>query len=412
MNIFEKLKQIIMFNKSYKEYLKSVGKSAVAINNVSLSDGMTPLYFSERRYQIFCDTFKIKPVINSSVEDNSSSEGSFTVKGKGEISRIGGGIGGGIEYTKSSNNCIKTTKNYGEDSYIQTIKNSIKDIKNVGYSILDAVENNFFYANFPVFHGSLIGSPKVLTDVYLWYGEYRNIKLYLCGNTKNVFSVDNDESQKTEWNPSTIQGQMDIFQYFIDEEKPDTFEKDDIFKLFEENIFQSVMNRTDMKSSYQWQEMIVYCTNIKEENGIKKVIGIPLLVIPSKEFGYGWYNLKYKLLDNGKIKNGDDITKKDTFFELDDGNFKINNDINNKDAFFEFDNGKFTGRFLMKEKILNGIHSRDEVTFSDKIDIKDINRAYQHRYLIKKTQSKPSSKQVKDCNDIIGICIDENLLKQ
>ena len=407
MNFFEKLKQKRMFNESYKEYLNSVKKSAVAINNVSFSDGMTPLYFSERRYQIFCDTFKIKPVINLSVEDHSSSEESITVKAKCEIARIGGEI----EYTES-NNGIKTTKNYGEDSKIQTIKNSIKDIKDAGYSILDAVENNFFYANFPVFHGSLIGSSKVLTDVYLWYGEYRNIKLYLCGNTKNVFSVDNDEFPNTEWNPSTIQGQMNIFQYFIDEEKPDTVEKDDIFKLFEENIFQSVMNRTDMKSFYQWQEMIVYCTNIKEENGIKKVIGIPLLVIPSKEFGYGWYNLKYKLLGNRKIKNGDDITKKDTFFESNDGIFKINNDINNKDAFFEFDNGKFTGRFLMKEKILDGSYSRDEVTFSDKINIKDINRAYQHRYLIKKTQSKPLSKQVKECNDIIGICIDENLLKQ
>lgn len=194
----------------------------------------------------------------------------------------------------------------------------------------------------------------------------------------------------------------------INDEENKNFKRNEIFKLFEDNIHKSVMNRRIDKSFYQWQEMIVYCTNIKEEDGIKKIIGIPLLVIPSKNFGYGWYNLKYKLQNSGKIEIGNNVNNKDTVFMLDGDKFKIDNNINNKDAFFEFDNGEFTGRFLMKEKIYYSILT-DKVKFSDKVKVIDANSAYQHRYSIQKMQEKPSSEQVKKSDDIIGICIDKNL---
>lgn len=407
MCILEKFKQKIEFNKSYKEYLESGKKSADAIKNVSFSDGMAPLYFSERRINNFLDAFSINPVISTTVEGSQSKEKSITIKAQGNIMGV---IGMGIEATGSDNN-KKTTKNHREDSYIKTIKDSIEYIKSKGCSILDATEMNFFYANFPVFHGSLIELTTEVTDVYLWYGEYRNIKLYLCGNKKNVSSVDRNEFPSTEWDPSSITGQKSIFQHLINEEKDKNFKNEEIFGLFEDNIHKSVMNRHEAKSSYQWQEMIVYCTNIKEENGIKKIIGIPLLVIPSKSFGYGWYNLKYKLLDVGKIKIGNNINNKDTFFESDDDKFIINNDINNKDAFFEFDNGEFTGRFLMKEKELYYSTSPDKVKFSDRVKVIDTNSAYQHRYSIKKIPTVPLPEQVKESDDIIGLCIDKNLLK-
>lgn len=388
MRILENWKIKKLIKKSYNTYLESIKKSEAAIANVSFSDGMAPLYFSDRRFKNFLDTFRISPVISSTVEDSQSNENSITRKVQADVKGI---VRAGIEITNSDSQNKKITKNHRDDSCITTIKNNIEGIKSNGCSILDATENNFFYANFPVFHGRLIEFTSKVKNVYLWYGEYRNIKLYLCGNANNVFSEDEDEYPNTEWNPSTIKGHKDIFQHLINEEKTGDYKNQEIFELFEDNIHQSVMNRTQSRSFYQWQEMIVYCTNIKEENGIKKIIGIPLLVIPSKRFGYGWYNLKYKLLNEGKIKNG--------------------NTINNKDAFFEFDNGKFTGRFLSKEREFFRNSVSDKISFSDKIDIIDTNSAYKNRYAIKNTQEIPSSEKVKNSDDIIGICIDKNLLK-
>jgi len=235
--------------------------------------------------------------------------------------------------------------------------------------------------------------------------------MILFSLANNVFSEDKDEHPNTEWDPSTITGQKDIFQHLINEENTGNYNNKEVFELFEYNIHQSVMNRTKSISSYRWQEMLVYCTNIKEENGIKKIIGIPLLIIPSKGFGYGWYNLKYKRLNEGKIKNDNTINNKDAFFELDQGKFKINEDINNKDAFFEFDNGNFTGKVLLIERDTLQNLSPDNIIFSDRIDTIDANNAYKNRYTIEKVQQIPSSKMVKNCCDIIGICIDKNLLK-
>lgn len=398
------------YKKSYNMYLESKQKSKAAIENVSFSDGMAPLYFSDRRFNNFLDTFSISPVISSIVEDSKSNGNSITGEVKVDVKKIvRAGAGMEINHSDSENN--KITKSHREDSYITTIKNNIERIKSKGCSILDATENNFFYANLPVFHGRLTDLTNQVKDVYLWYGEYRNIKLYLCGNANNVFSEDKDEHPNTEWDPSTITGQKDIFQHLINEENTGNYNNKEVFELFEYNIHQSVMNRTKSISSYRWQEMLVYCTNIKEENGIKKIIGIPLLIIPSKGFGYGWYNLKYKRLNEGKIKNDNTINNKDAFFELDQGKFKINEDINNKDAFFEFDNGNFTGKVLLIERDTLQNLSPDNIIFSDRIDTIDANNAYKNRYTIEKVQQIPSSKMVKNCCDIIGICIDKNLLK-
>ena len=405
MCILEKWKLKKLIKKSYSEYLESLKKSEAAIENVSFPDGMTHLYFSNRNFEKFLETFSINPPNNFTTEDIQSNKNRITVKGQAGVKRI---FEAGTEVTNSYSKNKKITENFRADSCIKTIKKNIESIKSDGFNIRDARENNFFYANFPVFHGRLIELNKEVPDVYLWYGEYGNIKLYLCGNIKNVSSIDENEFPSTKWDPSSIKGQRRIFQHLINDEGNKTFKRNDVFELFEDNIHKSVMNRRIDKSFYQWQEMIVDCTYIKEEDGIKKIIGIPLLVIPSKNFGYGWYNLKYKLRNSGKIKIDNNVNNKDAVFMLDGDKFKIDNNMNNKDAFFEFYNGEFTGRFLMKEKIYYSVLT-DKIKLSDKIKVIDANSAYQHRYSVQKIQEKPSSEQVKKSTDIIGICIDKNL---
>lgn len=369
--------------KMEREYLNSLEKSEEAIKNVMFSDGMAPLYFSNRKLEEFYNAFRIKPVISSVAENGWLSENSLTSKASVKIKGIAEKGHEGIN-TESRNG--NNTRNYGIDSDIITIKNNIEIIKQNGCSILDAIKNNFFYANFPVFHGNLFEFDKCLETVYLWHGEYRNIKLYLCGNTKNVFSVDKKEYPKAIWNPSTIEGQKDIFEYLVDEVSNTNYKNKNIFDLFEKNIKQSVMNRNGLsKSFYQWHEMIAYCTNIKNENGIQKIIGIPLLVIPSRYFGYGWYNLKL------------DLNK--------DGNFINKDHPNNKNTYFEFNGRNFTGKFLLKE---NEIYYND---FSNEFDVVDGNDAYKlGTYTVNRTKQIPHKEQVCKSDDIIGVYCYKNHL--
>lgn len=181
MCILEKWKLKKSIKKSYSEYLESLKKSETAIENVSFPDGMTHLYFSDRRFEIFLETFSVNPPNNFTAEDIQSNENRTTVKAQAGVKRI---FEAGTEVTNSYSKNKKITENFRADSCIKTIKKNIELIKSKGFSIRDATENNFFYANFPVFHGRLIELTTEVTDVYLWYGEYRNIKLYLCGNKK------------------------------------------------------------------------------------------------------------------------------------------------------------------------------------------------------------------------------------
>lgn len=99
--------------------------------------------------------------------------------------------------------------------------------------------------------------------------------------------------------------------------------------------------------------MVVFCTAFEEKNGIKRIFGVPILVIPSSGYGYGWYNLNHE----SRYEKG--------------SNKKYN--PNDKRRYYEFDNGNFTGRYL--DKIANNpipVSLYNEL----KVEVVDANSAY------------------------------------
>ena len=220
----------------------------------------------------------------------------------------------------------KITEYYGEDTKISIIKNNLEKIKKDGDKITEVNSWEIFYTHFPVFHGRLAEfyPDAIIESAYIWYGIYRNIELYLCGHSNNVYAIDNEEYPEALWAPSKIVGPKNIFENIVeyieknDNNIPDKLtDGKNIFEILSSNIKDSVMNRYIAKSFLQWHDMIVYCTSTEEKDGIKKIFGVPILVIPSPNFGYGWYNLNHE----GRYGDDSDIdyhpTDKTKYYEFD-----------------------------------------------------------------------------------------------
>ena len=133
--------------------------------------------------------------------------------------------------------------------------------------------------------------------------------------------------------------------------------------------------------------MVVFCTAFEEKNGIKRIFGVPILVIPSSGYGYGWYNLNHES-------------------RYEKGSNKYN--PNDKSKYYEFDNGKFTGRYL--DKIDD---NPNPAALYNELEEIDANSAYgMHSFVTKKSGKIPDRRTVEKCDDIIGLCIEKYLFKK
>lgn len=383
----------LKIKRATKIYYESKKKSEEALNDILFKDGETPLYFSKTHYNLLLDTFNIKTRVSSSHEVGSVIKDNVSIKGK---------IGNNATSMESENlsseeSSVKYSESYDRSSEISTLKDNLEKIKREGKKITEVNKKEYFYTRFPVFHGRIaeFRPDNIIKSAYIWYGIYRNIELYLCGSANNVFQVDKKEYPEALWAPSSIEGPKNIFHnlvYEIAENNNDILgeltEGKSIFEILSANIKDSVMNRYVAKSFLQWQDMIVLCTAFEENGGIKRIFGVPVLVIPSPSYGYGWYNLNHE-----------------SRYEKDSNN-KYN--PNDKTRYYEFDNNKFTGRYL--DKIDDSPISAD---LYKKLDEVDANSAYAlHSFEIKKDRNKPDISKVKKCDDIIGICIEKHLFKK
>jgi len=376
-----------------KIYSESQKKSEETLNDISFKDGETPLYFSKTHYNLLLKTFSIKPEVSSSHEICSIMRNNASVKGK-----IGNGVTSiGSEYFSSEELGVKEQNFYSGSSEISTIKDELEYIKNKGKKITEVNKKEIFYAHFPVFHGRIaeFKLENVIKSAYIWYGLYRNIELYLCGSANNVLQVDKKEYPEALWAPSSIDGPKNIFYNLVSEivENDNDISEEltggkSIFEILSANIKDTVMNRNKAESFLQWQDMIVFCTAFEEKDGIKRIFGVPILVIPSPRYGYGWYNLnhesRYEKCSNNKYNPND------------------------KTRYYEFDNDKFTGRYLYK------IDDTPIPTVSYKnLEEVDANSAYvMHSFETKYNKNIPSRSKVEKCDDIIGLCIKKHLFKR
>ena len=376
--------------KAAKIYYESQKKSEETLNDILFKDGETPLYFSKTRYKLLLYTFSIKQKVSSGHEIGNVMRNNASMKGKigNDVISIGAGISSSEELG------VKNWESYGKSPEILTIKDNLEKIKEEGKKITEVNKKEIFYAHFPVFHGRIaeFKPENVNKSVYIWYGLYRNIELYLCGSANNVFQVDKKEYPEALWAPSSTEGQKNFFNNLVSEivENDNEISEEftggkSIFEILSANIKETVMNRYNAESFLQWQDMIVYCTAFEEKDGIKRIFGVPILVIPSPRYGYGWYNLNHE-----------------SRYEK-CGNNKYN--PNDKTRYYEFDNDKFTGRYLYK------IDDTPIPTVSyKKLEEVDANSAYaMHSFETKYNKNIPSKSKVEKCDDIIGLCINKHL---
>lgn len=390
MKIIDCIKRIL----AKKIYNESKRKSEKTLNNILFKDGETPLYFSRTRYKNLLDTFNIQPRLSSSHEQYRLERNNLSTAG--DIKNCFASIKSEFSFTKESG--TKDCDYYDGSSEISTIKDNLEKIKKDGTKITEVYKKGFFYTHFPVFHGHIaeFKIENIIKSVYIWYGLYRNIELYLCGSANNVFQIDKQKYPEALWDPSSIEGPKNIFDKLVSdivEKNNDLSETitdgENIFKILKSNIKDTVMNRHGAESFLQWQDMIAYCTAFEEQDGIKRIFGVPILVIPSSVYGYGWYNLSHK----------------NRYQDCNTHRYHPND----KTIYYEFDNKKFTGRYLKQS------HDDASLPILSKNPIGEIdaNSAYRlHFYERKRCKKIPDNNDVKQCDDIIGLCIEKYLIKK
>ena len=379
--------------KAAEIYYESQKKSEETLNDILFKDGETPLYFSKTHYNLLLDTFNIKQKVSSSHERDSVMRNNASMKGKigNDVTSIES------EIFSSEELGVKDWESYDKSSEISTIKDNLEKIKEEGKKITEVNKKGYFYTRFPVFHGRIaeFRPENIIKSAYIWYGLYRDIELYLCGSANNVFQVDKEKYPEALWAPSSIEGPKNIFNKLVSEIvendndiSEELTEGKSIFEILCDNIKDTVMNRYKAESFLQWQDMIVFCTAFEEKDGIKRIFGVPILVIPSSGYGYGWYNLNHE----SRYEKGS------------------NNEYNpnDKTRYYEFDNDKFTGRYLDKiddNSIL--------ATACKKLEEVDANSAYaMYSFETKKSRNIPDRSKVKKCDDIIGLCMEKYLFKK
>lgn len=398
MESIKKVNRILSFIKKkklkdHKVYKYSLKKSKEAICNCSFNEGSIK-YESPKKMKKFSSDFNIYETNTIRVKDTETNSSDSSLSGNiGNIKAI-------LGYDSSKSQEIETE--YKQASILNDIRNYLNKSDNNIKNCFEVIEGNYFKAKFPLLEGTLkIVFNKNYPSTYFWFGKYRNIELYLCGNKKNVDREGNSKSIKNKndiaWNPSNSNSSIKLF---------DSIEKyilEDI-QIKEEINFKSleycINFRTNRKNkNFGWKNILAICDK-KEilEDGTIKIFGSPVIVSSPTDPEYGWYNL----------------FKKD------------------KTEFYEYDGNKFTGRILkrnevskcsVEEKELSIFIQKDLNEIYDQIFIKTENQKNRYKttklgsvfYDLKYTKinddfQKKLSSKLFECYDIVGICITDKLL--
>ena len=387
-------------SKDYKVYKYSLKKSKEAIGNCNFNEGLIK-YKSPKKMENFLDDFNIYKTNNIRLKNT-------------EINSLDSSLSGNIGNIKAvlGNDNSKSEEietEYKQVSIMNDIRNYLNKSDNNIKNCFEVIEGNYFKAKFPLLEGSLnIVFEKNYPSTYFWFGKYRNIELYLCGNEKNVIRERTNKSIKNKkennkyiaWNPSNSNSSIKLF---------DSIEKyilEDI-QIKEETNFESleycINFRTNRENkNFGWKNILAICDK-KEilEDGTIKIFGSPVIVSSPTDTEYGWYN----------------------FFKKDN---------KDKTKFYEYDGNKFTGRILKRNEIskrsiekkelytfiqkdLNEIYDKIFIKTEDQKNIYKTTKLGSVFYDLKYTkinddlQKKLSSKLFK-CYNIVGICITDKLL--
>lgn len=398
----EKIK--LMKKKRTKDYLiyeESRKYSREAVTNCKF-DVLAMEYKSPNKMTNFIDDCGV-PRITKETKNNQDTFGVEVGLNVGNNkSEIKASLGGKRSYSK------EVKLEYDSEYSVKDIRTFLNVPNNKIDNCFDVKEGNYFKIRFPVLGGKLnVAMYKKYPNTYWWYGKYRNIELFLCGNIKNVIRENCNNIDDYEWDPSE-QGSSKILFDDIEDYNTKNIEdnSEGIISKIDFITLSSYINKSTARSynkNFGWKDFLAICDKIERKDGFIRIFGSPIVVTAKTNEGYGWYNVEH---DNKKTYKDSD--------------------------YYEFSGEKFTGRVLshgnevdfqnkkiycFTEKDFHNIYKsivveKDEndesILKRTKIPVVSYNIKSKEINSIKNSELKD---KISNCNDIIGICLTTNFFK-
>ncbi len=205
--------------KLYNIYWESLQKSYKEMNRKDLKFDDV-LYLSENKMKKFRRDKVIRKV--DSITENTSNEDKDTISMDSQIGvdMVGINCNHENENSKSKSTECKYSLNPDVDDIRKRINSANNNLKPYD----DVNIGNYFTVKMPMISGkSYLKTQKEYKNLYFWYGYYRNLKLYLAGNIKNINPDDFIENEGYLWNPSGDQSAVkffdDLSEYIIEEKQ-------------------------------------------------------------------------------------------------------------------------------------------------------------------------------------------------
>lgn len=382
---------------NYKIYIGSLKKSKDAINNCTFNASLIE-YNSTEKVKKFIDNCSIYETRIVTYKDKGTNERNAS---------IGANIRNGYSEINASfgshdSKSVEKGIEYSSQSIISDIRNYLNSNNNNIDNCFDVKAGNYFKIRFPVYGGRICSLSKKYPSIYVWTGRYRNVEIFLCGNIKNVDRENCKNFDEYTWNPSNLGASEELLEeiekYVLNNKK---IEGDINFQNLENNIKPSTA-RMGTKN-FGWKDILAICDK-KEitKDGMIRILGSPVIVTANTDCGYGWYNINKKYYCD---------------------NFE----------FFEYDGNNFTGKILKKNQDSKVISDYKDLVIDIQKDYHEIYNKIKIKsevencrfetsridpvfsYYIKKgrfndnEQTKLKSR-LYQCEDIIGVCITNDLL--
>ena len=157
-------------------------------------------------------------------------------------------------------------------------------------------KGQYILVHMPFYNGKLeLKSLKDYPNVYWWYGVYRDLTIYACGNCTNIVDgINGTMDAKALWDPSGSHAAKELFDridnYVIKEtENIDELLDTQQLSCLKEMIHYGTMRGRTTEHSYEWYDMLMRCDAIENVNGDIKIFGSPVFVTYGTVCGYGWY---------------------------------------------------------------------------------------------------------------------------
>lgn len=261
-----------MINTIWREYFaakRSLRLSKREINNVCLEARF--FYISDKKLEVFLDSIGI----GMPIEENK------TLTGK--LEKNFATVEGTYEKKRKAN--MKSE-----------LKEAIKKAK--GNRIVPyekCTKGDYILVHLPFHNGTLeLKGDKTYSNTYWWYGVYRNLKIFACGNCDNIVDGLNMTNVcNTIWNPSATCASKKLFdkiENYVHVETSDLNELSDeyLFSQLSGMIHDGTMRGNVTSQNYGWYDMLLRCDAIETDNGAIKIFGSPVFVTFNTLPGYRW----------------------------------------------------------------------------------------------------------------------------